>query len=228
MSSLSLRAPLFTSICGEIGNWNWPCHCLPWPLIWVSFTFSHTPLVFLSEHSWLQQRLMSPDMWVKHRDRGWMLKRQHPSPPLPAVHVSPTSGHAGGKGLKWLWSQMQSMDPRSCISLRVLFEAKRVFFTPRTELIVTERRKTGRKMMKNKESEVDRVTIRGSSLQRIWWKKKKNLLPVVRNVFFFLFLQTNIGTSLCWMTHVQSLTLAGCFFTLIAESARWKISSLIV
>lgn len=97
MSSLSLRAPLFTSICGEIGNWNWPCHCLPWPLIWVSFTFSHTPLVFLSEHSWLQQRLMSPDMWVKHRDRGWILKRQHPFPPLPAVHVSPTRGHAGGR-----------------------------------------------------------------------------------------------------------------------------------
>lgn len=68
---------------------------------------------------------------------------------------------------------MQSMDPRSCISLRVLFEAKRVFFTPRTELIVTERRKTGRKMMKNKESEVDRVTIRGSSLQENMVKKKK-------------------------------------------------------
>lgn len=92
---------------------------------------------------------------------------------------------------------MQSMDPRSCISLRVLFEAKRVFFTPRTELIVTERRKTGRKMMKNKESEVDRVTIRGSSLQENMVKKKKYLLPVVRNVFFFLFLQTNIGASLC-------------------------------
>lgn len=91
---------------------------------------------------------------------------------------------------------MQSMDPCSCISLRVLFEAKRVFFTPRTELIVTERRKTGRKMMKNKESEVDRVTIRGSSLQENM-VKKKNLLPVVRNVFFFLFLQSNIGASLC-------------------------------
>lgn len=77
MSSLRLCAPLFTSICSEIGNWNWPCHCLPWPLIWVSFTFSYTPLVFLSEHYWLQQGLMSPDMWVKHRDRGWILKRQH-------------------------------------------------------------------------------------------------------------------------------------------------------
>lgn len=173
MSSLSLRAPLFTSICGEIGNWNWPCHCLPWPLIWVSFTFSHTPLVFLSEHSWLQQRLMSPDMWVKHRDRGWILKRQHPSPPSACSSCQSNARTCRGEGLKWLWSQMQSMDPRSCISLRVLFEAKRVFFTPRTELIVTERRKTGRKMMKNKESEVGRVTIRGSSLQENMVKKKK-------------------------------------------------------
>lgn len=46
MSSLSVRAPLFTSICGEIGSRNWPRHCLPRPLVWVSSTFSYTPLCF--------------------------------------------------------------------------------------------------------------------------------------------------------------------------------------
>lgn len=173
MSSLSLRAPLFTSICGEIGNWNWPCHCLPWPLIWVSFTFSHTPLVFLSEHSWLQQRLMSPDMWVKHRDRGWILKRQHPSPPSACSSRQSNAQTCRGEGLKWLWSQMQSMDPRSCISLRVLFEAKRVFLHQEQNwLLLKGGRQEGRwwkiKNQKSVESQSGDPVFR-----RIWWKKKK-------------------------------------------------------
>lgn len=46
-----------------------------WPLIGVSFTFPCTPLVFLSEHRWLQQLLMSLDMWVKQTDSNWILKR---------------------------------------------------------------------------------------------------------------------------------------------------------
>lgn len=46
------------------------------PLIWVNFTLSHTLLVFLSERCWLQNQLMSLDMWVQQMHSSWILKPQ--------------------------------------------------------------------------------------------------------------------------------------------------------